>query len=91
MARDTDFKMLMAGKRHGIVQFFQTRSDGAIRQARGQRHRRNPAPPQGPRFDRRPSPTPALVQIVQQLDILAFNGFDDCRVLHDEIVSSLVI
>jgi hypothetical protein len=79
----------MAGKRRGIVQFLQTRSDGAIRQTRGQAHRHDPATPRHPRFDCRPLPSPALVQIVQQFDILAFNGFDDCRVVDDEIVSSL--
>ena len=78
----------IAAERNRIVKFLQTRSDGAIRQARGQRDGRDSATPQGPRFDRRPTPPATLVQIVEQFDILALNGFYDCRILHDAIMTS---
>ena len=81
LATTANLPLPIASKWSGIVKLLESGSDGAIRQARGQRHRRDSAVPQGPRFDRSPTPPAALVQIIQQFDILAFNGFYDCRIL----------
>jgi hypothetical protein len=86
-ATTTNLSLPMARKWSGIIKFLQPCSNGAIRQPRGQSNRRDSTMPQSPRFDRCPTPPTAFVQIVEQFDILAFNGFYDCRILHDAIMT----
>jgi len=77
----------MCGQRIGIIQFFQAVTDGPIRQPSCLRNGRDPPSPQGARFDSCPSPPAALIQVVQEFDIFAFNGFNDSCIMHAAIMT----
>jgi hypothetical protein len=76
----------MAGERIRIHEFLQARPDYAIRVARGQYNNGDSATPQGSCFDRRPTPSPTLIQITEQLDIFAADGFYGFGIVHPPVM-----
>ena len=48
---------------------------------------RDPATPQGPGLDGRPTPPPALVQVIEQRRVPAANGFHNVRISHRRTVA----
>ena len=76
----------MAEERIRIGQFLQARPDRAIRQPCRQGNNGDSAMPQAPRFNRRPTPSPTLIQIPEQLNISATDSFYGLCIVHPPIM-----